>query len=373
MNAGGVRNTPATLRSQSGAGFEFEDLISAWLMVKMLTGEQPPAISGAGIQIQAQVSALGWCIDDLLLTTQRTAGTFGRLAISAKGNLQVSASGLPADFVNRAWEQWRDSKSPMNRSSDVLALVTLGTHKDFEPTWREVKNACSGSDVALAMSRIRGNRKQSKVFDSVQKSVENEPAASDAETIELIRRLDVLPVDLQYSYSKDKNQAIAQCRQILASGDALDAENLWNRLVSVAAEVRLSLGTTTLQELWPRLRKEFDLRHHPDFAPDWETLSNITADYKARIETHLPSGYSLPRTPEKSKLKSAISANAVTVVFGESGSGKSALVKSLLDAELATWTQIWFGPDELKTALSATRRGTLPLLNRPGFLGGSNI
>jgi len=357
----GNKRTPPTLRSTSGAGFEFEDLISAWLLVKMLTGEQAPAIGGAGTQLQAQVSTLGWHIDDLLLTAQGNAGVTGRLAISAKSNLQVSASGLPADFVNCAWEQWRDPQSPMSRSDDGLALVTLGTHHVFDPNWREVKNACIGSDVTLTMSRIRSNPNQSKVFSSVQKPDAKGPTATVNETIDLIQRLHVLPVDFQSPDSQTKNQAISQCRQLLTSGDTTEADELWQWLVNMATEVRLRRGTITLQNLWSLLRKEFDLHHHPDYARDWETLSNITSDYKARIETELPSGYSVPRSEEKSKLETAISANAITVVFGESGSGKSALVKDNLDAQFGVWTQVWFGPDDLKTALSAARRDTLPL------------
>jgi hypothetical protein len=360
-NSARKKRAPATLRSTSGAGFEFEDLTSAWLLVKMLTGEQAPAIGGAGVQLQAQVSTLGWRIDDLLLTTRHDAGARGQLAISVKGNLQVSASGLPADFVKRAWEQWRALQGPMSRSGDGLALVTQGTHRVFDPNWREVKNACAGSDIELAMGRIRNNPGQAKIFGSVRNPDNNGPEATEEEMIELIRRLHVLPVDLQLTHSETRNQAITQCRQLLASGDATEAEKLWQRLINVGTEIRLRRGTITLQELWLMLRMEFDLRHHPDFTRDWETLSNITSDYKARIEAALPSGYSVPRTEEKSKLKTAISGNAVTVVFGESGSGKSALVKTVLDAQFEGWTQVWFGPDDLKTALSATRRGMLPL------------
>ncbi len=351
----------ATLRSTSGAGFDFEDLISAWLQVKMLTGEPAPAIGGAGVQLQAQVSTLGWRFDDLLLTTQSYHDAPCRLAISAKGNLQVSASGLPADFVTRAWEQWRDPQSLMSKAGDGLALVTLGAHPVFDPSWREVKNACTGSDTALVVSRIRSNSNQTRVFDSVQKPDKDGPAASAEETIELIRRLHVLPVDLQQPVSQTKNQAIAQCRQLLTSADLTEAEKLWNKLVYIASDVRLRRGTITLHELWSALRKEFDLRHHPDFERDWETLLSITSDYKAQIETELPSGYSVPRTEEKSKFESALYAKAVTVVFGESGSGKSALVKDVLDGQFGAWTQVWLGPDELKTALSAARRRALPL------------
>ena len=109
------------------------------------------------------------------------------------------------------------------------------------------------------------------------------------------------------------------------------------------------------------LRGQFGLRHHPDFERDWETLSNVTADHKARIETELPSGYAVQRMAEKASLQVAVTGNLVTVVFGESGSGKSALVKSLLDSAYPSWNQVWVGPESLKTALSAARRSALPL------------
>jgi len=353
---GSAKRAPATLRSTSGAGFEFEDLICAWQLVKALSGEQAPGIGGVITQVQAQVSTLGWRIDDLLLTAQATTAP-RRLAISAKGNFQVTAASLPADFVTCAWEQWRDPQGPFNREADVLALVTLGTHQAFDPAWREVKNACNGADTALAMSRIRSNTRQSRVFDSVRKP----GGASDEETIELIRRLYVLPTDLQFAHSDDETQAVAQCRRLLTSGRDDEAQALWKELINVAKEARLRNGTITIPSLLSVLRGQFGLRHHPDFERDWETLFNITADHKVRIETELPSGYAVPRTAEKASLQAAVTDHPVTVIFGESGSGKSALVKSVLDGAYPSWNQVWFGPEELKTALSASRRGALPL------------
>ena len=349
----------ATLRSTSGAGFEFEDLIAAWQLVKALSGEQAPSVGGVVTQLQAQVSTLGWRIDDLLITSEAN-GSLRRLAISAKGNQQVSASGLPFDFVVRAWEQWRDPQGPFNRAADGLMLVTLGALQTFDAVWREVKNACSGPDAALTVSRIRSNRSQSRIFDSVQKPT-GTSIATDEETIKLIRCLHVLPTDLQFAYSDTENQAIGQCRRLLVSGEPAEAEALWKSLVVVATDVRLRKGTITAQDLWSVLRSQFALRHHPDFEQDWETLSNITSDRRARIETVLPSGYTIPRNTDISMLAAAVAENTITVVFGELGSGKSALVKSALDVEFEFWNQVWFGPEELKTALSAARRSTLPL------------
>jgi hypothetical protein len=346
----------APLRSTSGAGFDFEDLISGRQLVKALSGEPVTGIEGVVTQVQAQVSSLGWHIDDLLLTINATAAT-RQLAMSVKGNLQVTAAGLPTDFVKRAWEQWRNTQGPFNRGVDQLALVTSGTHPEFAPTWREVKSACSGTDAVLAMSRIRDNRRQSRVFDSVQKP----GGATEEETIELIRCLHVMPTDLQFAHSDDETQAVAQCRRLLASGSEAEASALWKTLIDVAKDVRLRSGTITILRLLSSLRGQFALRHHPDFERDWKTLFGITADHKARIETELPSGYAVPRTVETAALQGAISHQVVTVVIGESGSGKSAQVKSVLDEAYPTWSQVWFGPEELKLALSTARRGLLPL------------
>jgi hypothetical protein len=49
---GGAKRAPATLRSTSGAGFEFEDLISAWQLAKALSGEHAPGIGGVVTQVQ---------------------------------------------------------------------------------------------------------------------------------------------------------------------------------------------------------------------------------------------------------------------------------------------------------------------------------
>lgn len=352
-------NAAATLRSTSGAGFNFEDLIAAWQLVKTLAGETLPGVGGAATKLQAQVSTLGWRIDDLLLTGELD-GVSRRLASSAKGNQQVSASSLPSDFVERAWEQWRDGGGPFDPKTDGLALVTIGSNPEFNEAWREVKNACSEDDKALTLSRIRATPRQSRVFDSVQMPG-GTSKGSDDETIALIRCLHVLPTDLQLAYSETENQAIAQCRRLLASGTSGDANELWQTLTAVATDVRLRKGTVTIHTLLSQLRGKFELLDHPDYARDWETLATITADHRARIETELPSGYAVPRLADKTALQKAVAENAVTVVFGESGAGKSALVKSVLDGDFPSLNQVWLGPEDLKTALSAARRSSLPL------------
>ena len=61
---------PSTTRSTAGTGFDFEDQVAAWLLLKVLTGEPLPGLEGIGTRLQTQVEALGWTIDDILLTVR---------------------------------------------------------------------------------------------------------------------------------------------------------------------------------------------------------------------------------------------------------------------------------------------------------------
>lgn len=338
----------ATVRSTSGAGFHFEDLISAWLMVHMIQGAPIPFVGGTGSQVQAQVSALGWTIDDLLITTDA-----GRLALSAKGNAQVSAAGLPKDFVERAWALWRDATGVMDHTKDHLALVTNVRVVAFDAPWRQITAECESPNPTLGLARIRQNRKQERAFQSV---LAVEPIPSDEDAVELIRHLHVLPLDLEAEHSTDRSAALAQIRGMLASGDAAEAEEVWDYLVRAAERIRLSLGTLALQELWEGLKRRFRFLNRPDFSADWRYLDQVSSDNKSKIETELSSGYILPRTAASNELLAAITSNPVVELIGESGTGKSALLKRVAETYFVDWVQVWLLPRDLGNVLSAIGR-----------------
>ncbi|WP_127904292.1 hypothetical protein [Solirhodobacter olei] len=302
---------------------------------------------------------MGWKIDDLLVTTS-SAGTHPRLGISCKSNVQVTRNGLPAEFSGLVLQQWRDENGPFNRKTDHLALATRGRNADFEATWSDIKQWCESADPALALSRINASQKHQKVFDSLRSPTGYE-AVSDEEAVGIIRRLHVLPFDFQLAQSKDNSGAIAQCRQVLASRNQTEAESLWNDLIGAARDTRLGSGTLPLTELRARLRKEYALQAHPDYAASWDALSKITIDYRDSIQTELPAGYAVDRPDQRTELEALIRSDHVAVVLGDSGVGKSALLKDTLDERFADWNQVWLGPDELAAALSAAKRSGLGL------------
>ena len=351
----------STTRSTAGYGFDFEDQVAAWLLLKVLTGQPLPGVEGIGKRLQMQVESLGWAIDDILLTATTSPDDQRHLAISCKSNVQVTASGLPADFVGRCWKQWAQAdRNPMRRDKDKQMLVTRGRHNAFMATWSELKNCARDADVALALSRMRATAKHRKIFESVKAPAEDVGVTpSDADVVAMVDSIDVIPLDFQTANSECERLAIAQSRMLLESGSLTEGKRLWRELVGKTRNVRLGSGTLEISDLWKRLRSDYALRDHPDYESSWQKLRALTQDHKGTIETALPSGQALDRKGAADKLLEWIAEDVVCVVFGESGSGKSALVKTVLNERFPNDTQVWFGPDNFELAINEATRARL--------------
>ena len=99
-----------------------------------------------------------------------------------------------------------------------LVLVTRGRLAKFEGAWSDIKNWCSEGNAALAIARIRQTKKHSSVFESVKTPKGRVKKATDKETVELIRHLNVVPLDFQLDNSTSHEEGIKRCRTLLVSG-----------------------------------------------------------------------------------------------------------------------------------------------------------
>jgi hypothetical protein len=355
------RARPSTTRSTAGPGFDFEDHVAAWLLLKALTGQPLPGIEGSATRLQMQVEALGWNIDDILLTTTVSPDDERHLAISCKSNVQVTATSLPADFVTRCWRQWaKPDPNPMQRGKDCLMLVTRGPNNAFMATWSELKKDAPGGDLALALGRMRATAKRRTMFDSVKGPAKEAGfTASDADVVAMLNSIELAPVDFHIANSENEKLAIKEARTVLVNSSLAQGKRFWEELVAQAKNTRLGSGTLDISDLWRQLRRGFALKDRLDYEASWERLRALTQGYKGTIETALPSGLTLGRQDETNELLEKIAANAVCVVFGESGSGKSALVKATLDERFPGAGQVWFGPNTLDLALNEATRAAL--------------
>src|SRR6202040_2115018 len=106
-------------------------------------------------------------------------------------------SKLPADFVGRCWAQWaKADPNPMQRGKDCFMLVTRGRNTAFMATWTDLKNAATGTDLALGLGRMRATAKHRTMFDSVKAPAKDAGVtASDADAVAMVNSIELAPVD----------------------------------------------------------------------------------------------------------------------------------------------------------------------------------
>ena len=363
-----VKEANATTRSTAGPGFAFEDQIGAYLLLQMLMGESLPGSDDAiGCRLQTQTKSLRWSIDDLLATSDPGIDTQRQLAVSCKSNRQVTGAGLPKEFVLAAWEQWSSSRNgPMKRDRDSLMLATRGHHPAFEALWADTKNWSTG-DPKIALARIGATAKHRKFFKSIKGPIKKvKGSVRDEDLIRFTQRLEVMATDFDLANSEDRRKAIGRCRNLLNGAKLVDGRKLWEALVASTRDARLGNGTVELANLIRGLAQQFDLKDHPNYESSWRTLEAATVSYKKNIEVTLPNKFSIDRQTDAVAVASIISQKTVSVLYGESGCGKSALVKSVLDERLPSYRQVWLGPDQLSVALNEVDRWKLNIAHPLG-------
>ncbi len=355
----------ATVRSTAGAGFDFEDHVGAWLLLKMLSGETFLGLAGfPEAQLQTQARSLGWEIDDLLATFGSEPAT-AHVALSCKSNQQVSASGLPADFVKAAWKQWDQTNGPMSRERDHFVLVTRLEVPEFKGGWSEVKKACEpqlGLDPQLAMARVRDNARQRSIAESITAPrAPDSGTLTDADIVRFIQHLHVITTDFDIAASQDEAAAIRACRKLLVSGDLATAKEIWKDLVAATRTARLGNGTVELNSLWAVLRGKYPLNDHLDYVGSWKALRALTDEQVTSLDSALPNKFRLSLDTSHAQLVDALQSNRVVVLYGESGAGKSALAKTTLDSAFPDAVQVWLGPEQAALALSEISRSSINL------------
>jgi len=351
----------ASTRSTAGPGFRFEDFVAAYILVQALNRAELPGIGTDPVeQVQTQVGPLGWALDDLLVTT-RTEATSRRLSISCKDNVQVSANGFPSDFLGAAWRQWTTADGPMSPSTDHMMLATGISHPAFDRYWRDISDWARGA-TDLAVARIRASGTHAKFYNGVKRAgTAIKPGMLDEDVMKFLRGLHQQALDFQLPVSSMKQTVLSRCKDLLGPADHQRAEELWNTLMRWCTEARVKGDSIRLEDVWSKLAPKFRLRDRPDFTADWNALRALHRDALASVETTLTGGHQIARPELQGQLRSALDANRLAAVVGDSGCGKSALVKTFLESLPDSFERLWLMPKDVSDLFTVAGRRSLGL------------
>lgn len=358
----------ASAKLTGGRGFCYEDLVAARFLLGMLGAAHPlgPDL-GQLVGLDWQTGDVGWRLDDLVLTFG--AGDQERCAgMSNKSHKQVTEGGFDKSFTRACWEQRLGvgTTRAFREDRDLLVLVTGVLADRVRIAWDTLLGAAIETAAAperlVARLQAPGTQRRGSLSSEIQRSLfetlrcpadlQAGTSTDDVATARLVRHVRLLHLDFESMPSRALTEALAECRGVLESGTDEKAQELWSVLVGIAWQKRGRGGSIDLRELLSRLRRQFSLRAHPDYQPDWNELDRRSRERSEAIGLSVGNASPLARRSVRRRLSQHLHESRMCVVVGESGVGKSAVVRRL--GERGRYRMVWLTADQLHSGRQST-------------------
>ena len=359
-------------KATGGGGVDFEHAVAAWFMVCLLTDTAPLAERlGRITRIEFQTGEAYRPLDDILLHLDGSLG-HRRCALSIRSNRQITASGAPEDFVAALWRlALEPGETEFRLEHDQAGLMTAPLAAGIADAMHAVLRAAAAQDTARSIPTTKG-KVQAALLDSF--ACPPELAARHMPPVDSLRRVLRSVVHSEFDFERQNSanlkNALTLCRSALASGDAAEAELLWNELCKLATQLCPNEGMLTRASLLDRIRGRFALRALPHHETDWTRLRELTAAELATIRDTVGDSLRLPRETELEEL-AALGARFV-VLHGESGVGKTVVAKWWTEKQPPAVRVWWLDAGSLDAASFSAFVQTLGLRNSlPELLDGT--
>lgn len=339
----------ATPKQSGGGGFSFADKVSAFYLLRMLSGRLPlDADAGQIDAIRFEKRVDGWFLDDIVLLLRRLDDGTAAVAVSVKSSAQITAKGFPEDFARAVWEQrFHVQTNKFNEDTDYLALATASLHIDVKAAWDALLMKAIDADPGEFAERLSnvgyGSEVERAIFSSLNCPSEIHPSKTLKDTTTLLKRLRHFQFDFESNPSSNENDCVALCGELLRVGGPVRADSLWTHLKQIARRLATSGGDITRTQLADRLRARFSLVEFPNYISDWLRLSNDRLIRTERIKGRLAGQLEILRD-EECVLNPQ---DRLTAFVGASGSGKTVIAKKLASEAASFGHVMWLNSADL--------------------------
>lgn len=342
---GSAAGNPA---GRGGAGTYIEGELGAHYMLAMLAGAAPRGAPGTDIdRVQFQAVDQGYALDDVVVHG-RSADGDTVLEIQSKRTITFS----PKDpvFKEVCAQVVRSLRlSPVARERHVLAVATQRTSFKISGPYQDVlewAGALKSSHAFFDRLKKGGASAEMREFvDTFRVHLVEAGAAGDDEAIwQVLRRFKIIEFDFEAGASQSAAYAKILALTVLSPADASRHEALWSVLIELSIACAKVGGSFTRDELRRELySKGFQLEGERNFRSARAKLAEQSRHAVAGIGRTV-AGVHLPRHALVAKVDEARDVARLVHLRGDPGSGKSSVLRTLIERSMSEAPTIVLDP-----------------------------
>lgn len=344
---------PTSPLATGGAGPNFESKVGAYYLAALvLEGPARGAGFGATSKVRFQQAALGAPLDDIIIETESDSGRH-QLHLQLKHRFTFSQSDREfGSVVESCWTtlQKPDFSPPGNRVGVAIANFPTKVKEHYSRVQAWAQSRASAADFFREIA-IEGfaHREMRAFVERISNHLRTfaKQAATDEALLNFFRRLVIVDFDVMLSTSRDELHALDSLRRLVPEESLEGARSVYERLGAIAEQGNQTAGGYTPQTLRQRLTEDgMVLKATPRCMGDLARLAQETAQVLASIAPSI-GGVVLDRSAIIEDVLTRVDDAEFVVLTGESGVGKSALLRSVAHARAVdgpvialSWTRL---------------------------------
>ena len=322
-----------------GAGFAFEDAVAASYLVALLAERRARGLrEGTPSRVSLQRAALGSPLDDIIVTAETPDGRV-MLDLQVKRSFSFCATASNADFfeiVDRA--QKTLSQATFRHGFDRVGVATdeikVGDLRQISTLCEWARDSASAADfiARIAKPKFASAAKRKAVVAlnaGLAKALGRAP--TDEEVHAFLRHFVLLRFEVIGEGTGDLVWILDRLEGCLADAHKTTAEDVWGAIRTIARDASGRAGSFERQGLLERLGRPGRFSPAASLAPDLKRLNDEARLAASTIE-HSIDGVVVPREGLIERVRSELDDSRLVQLVGQPGSGKSALLRNLVQA-----------------------------------------
>lgn len=349
---------PASPELTGGAGFSFEDGAVAIYAAALLSQTTAPGMSErVVIRFAVQQGSFGEPLDDLIVDGVSPDGVTARVSLQIKRSLTISDAATNKDFRETILRAHTTvAAEGFNRDRDRVGVITgeiaEGARRSFEALceWARSSSDELSFSIKVATEGVASNTHRAQL-DAVRSILgEKVPANELPEAAyRLLSCFVLVRFDLLHEGSPTAAATIVALAQCLQPSERGCAGDLYHRVLSL---VRVSEGRAAdfdRKTFVARLNGAFRLQGAPSLQATLRRLTEEARFAVAEIQNEI-GGAHIARPLRTKSAKDALDSHRVVLLSGLPGTGKSAVLRSLIDEALGSGAVLFLKADRLAGA-----------------------
>lgn len=313
--------------SRGAAGAYIEGELGALYLLALLTGNRAPGLPDARVtSVRFQGVEQGFKLDDLIIKGVGARGD-ALLEIQSKRDIQFS----PKDAVYKdvAHQIASSTIGDVPAERHLFGVATQRTSRKISGAYQDVLGWARSAEAAyefftrLGAKGVANDDMRAFVATTRAHLVAGGVADEDEAIWRLLRRMLILEFDFEASAPIARTYGLALARMALADEQVARGEALWSRLVDLSIQTGTRGGEIDAAALMANLAEaDFKLAGERDYGPARARLAELAHNTLAPIGTSV-AGVTLPRLMAVATLDEAAETQRFIVVRGDTGVGKS--------------------------------------------------